>query len=247
MAAALWAGAAWGYDGKVFSLALGAKVKSRLEQRGARTYDGVQLQPIVYAGFFDERIQIFGTSLEFLDFLGTRMLRGRTKLSSVSDDPFLKLAGPVDVRSSRPSTIEWMSRLELFLPSFDSPRVQLDLAYAKELKEHRGDYLELTARLTLARWFLEREKPLVEPQLFATFGFGDSRHNAFWYGAGAGAGASHVEYGLAVVSPARIDRHFPVFRFYRFDILRSPNIGPGQLVGQRGGFQVEATLAFGLW
>jgi hypothetical protein len=86
-----------------------------------------------------------------------------------------------------------MTRIELFLPSFDISWVQVDVAYVKELKEHRGDYLAMSARLTLGRWFLEKEKPLVDPQLFATLAVGDSRHNDFGYGSGVGAGTSHVE------------------------------------------------------
>lgn len=106
------------------------------------------------------------------------------------------------------------------------------------------DYREMPSQLTLKRWFLEKEKPLVEPQLFAILGVGDSRCNDFWLRWGVGARASHVESGAAVVSPARIDWHFPLLRRYRFAILRSPRIGPGELIGRRGGFQSELTAAF---
>jgi len=235
------------YDGKLFSLALGGKLGSGVVQRGARTYDGIQASPVIFLGFFDERVQLVGTSLEFQDFIVADIVRGRSKLSFISDDPFLKTAGAVDIRSSRPTTLEWMTRLELFLPSFATPWVQFDLAYARELKEHRGSYFELTGRATLARLFPEKGKARFEPQLFVTLGFGDTGHNDFWYGAGAGSGFTHVEYGIAVVAPARIDRHFPVFRFYRYDLLRTSAVGPGQLVAQTGGFQADAIFAFGIF
>ncbi len=238
--------AAPGYDGTLFSLAVGTKLGSGLVVRGARTYEGVQAAPIVYLGFFDERIQIFGTGLEFVDFLVGEQLRARTKISFFGDDPLLKTAGPPDIQSSRPTVLEWTTRVELFLPSFRNPIVSLDAAYARELKANQGNYAELGAKISVGRFFLEKERPRVEPQLFATLGYGDSRHNAFWYGAGKGAGFSHVEYGIAVVSPARIDRHFPVFRLFRFDVLGNPTSGPGMLLAQTGGWQVEATVAFGL-
>lgn len=243
----LWGGTpASAYDGKVVALALGAKFASGVLLRGARAYDGVQAAPLVYLGLFDERIQIFGTSLEFQSFLMEDKLRARTKIALFSDDPFLKLDGPVDIRSSRPSSLEWMSRLEWFLPSFKTPRFQLDLAYAHEFKEHKGNYLEATGKLTVARLFPEDGKPLVEPQIFGTIGYGDANHNSFWYAAGVGSGFTHVEYGLSIVAPARIDRHFPVFRVFRYELLGQRPIGPGSLVQQRSGFQVEATFAFGL-
>ncbi len=234
------------YEGKVFSLALGVKPATGTVIRGARTYDGIQFSPVIYLGFLDERIQIFGTSLELNDFVWPDKLRARTKIAALSDEPFIKTDGPPDIRASRPSSIEWTSRLELFLPSFQEAWLQLDLAFAQDVKAHKGSYLELSGRLTLARLWLENKKPLVEPQLFGTIGYGTKAHNSFWYGANT-SGVSHSEVGISVVCPARIDRHFPVFRAYRYDVWGSPPSGPGLLLGHRAGYQVEATIAFGIF
>jgi len=234
------------YDGKLFSLALGAKASTGTVVRGARTYDGLQLSPVFYLGFFDERVQIFGTSLELNDFIWSDKLRARTKIGLLSDKPFLKFDGPTDIRASRPSSLEWTSRLELFLPSFEQTWFQLDLVFAHELKEHKGNYVELVGKLTLARLWLEKKLPLVEPQLFMAVGYGDKAHNSLWYGRPSG-GSTHAEYGFSVVSPARIDRHYPIFRFYRYDVWGNPPTGPGLLLGHRSGYQLEAQIAFGIF
>lgn len=235
-----------GYDGKIISGAIGAKVSSGVVRRGALTYPSPQASPVLYLGFFDERIQFFFNSLEVLDFLGTDRLRGRMKIGLLGDDPTLRLGGAADVRSSRPTALEWTTRLEFFYPNFAAPWVQCDLMYGRDFKEYQGHYLEGTLRVTLGRFFLEKEKPLVEPQLFATAGFGDAAHNRFWYGAGTSPGFTHVEYGVMIAAPARIDRHFPVLRLYRYDLL-GPQASPGGLVQQSGGFMAEATVAFGLF
>lgn len=234
------------YDGKLLSLSVGGKLSNDLVRRGARYYDGVQVTPVVYLGFFDHRVQFLFNSLEFTDFLYSDTLRGRTKINTVSDRPLLKTSGPLTVRNSRESSWEWTTRLEFFPTGFLENWGQLDLAYAKDLKAHGGHYLELTGRVTLARLSIEGERPKYQPQLFVTTGWGDSKHNAYQYGASpAKSGLNHVAYGFYLVSPSRIDPHYPVVQLYRYDVIGSENRA-GSLVKQTSGYHLDITIAFGV-
>jgi hypothetical protein len=234
------------YDGKLFSLAVGAKAANDVVRRGARLYDGVQASPIVYIGLFDERIQFFLNSLEATDFVFEDVLRLRTKLNLISDRPFLKTSGPLTARNARPSSIEWTSRLEAFFPSFNTNWLQIDLSYSKDIQAHGGNYIELVGRVTVARLWMENEKAKVQPQLFASLGWGDARHNQYLYGAGSGsAGLNHIAYGIMVAAPARIDPHFPVLQLYRYDVLGQANRN-GSLVSQTFGYHLDAIFALGI-
>ncbi len=237
----------FGYDGKLFSLAVGAKLSNDLVRRGARLYDGVQAAPILYVGLLDDRIQFLGNSLEYADFFVGDQFRARTKLAQVSDRPFLKTSGPLTARNARESSFEWTSRIEAFFPSFNTHWFQADLAYSKDIKAHAGHYLELTGRVTLGRFLLENDKPKLQPQVFATLGWGDSKHNGYLYGAGANSsGFNHVAYGFMLVAPARTDPHYAVIQLYRYDVLGQSNRN-GSLVSQRSGYHLDITVALGIF
>jgi hypothetical protein len=236
---------AFGYEGKVFSVALGAKLANDVVRRGARLYDGVQASPLLYLGLFDERVQFFLTSLELNDFVVADRIRARTKVSAVSDRPFLETSGPLTIRNARQTSWEWTSRIETFFPSFQETWGQIDLAYAKDLKAHGGHALELTGRLTLARLKFEKEKPLFQPQAFFTVGWGDERHNEYLYGATRGGGINHVAYGLMLLMPSRIDPHFPVVQLYRYDVVGGAN-RTGSLLTQTSGYHLDITVAVGI-
>ncbi len=234
------------YDGKLFTLATGAKFSNDLVRRGALLYDGVQASPLIYLGMFDERIQFFGMSLELTDFVASDVLRLRTKINSVSDRPLFMTAGPLTARNARESSWEWTTRVEAFFPNFKTTWYQIDLAYSKDIKAHGGHYLELTARVTLGRFRFENEKPSIQPQFFATLAWGDGRHNDYLYGtSGQLGGLNHVAYGFMLVSPSRIDPHFPVVTFYRYDVLGDANRA-GSLLSQYAGFHLDVTVAFGI-
>ena len=241
----LLCGNALSYDGKFFSLAVGAKLSNDVVRRGARLYDGVQASPALYVGLFDHRIQFFVNSLELTDFVYSDVIRARTKINTVSDRPFLKTSGPLTARNARESSWEWTSCIEAFLPNLQEYWGQMDLAYSKDIKAHGGHYLELTGRVTLARMFIENEKPMIQPQLFATLGWGDGRHNEYLYGSARESGFNHVAYGIMIVSPSRIDPHYPVIQLYRYDVLGDLNQS-GTLVSQVSGYHVDVTIAVGI-
>jgi len=239
-------GGAYAYEGKLLSVALGAKLSNDVVRRGARLYDGVQAAPLVYVGLWDERVQLFFTSLELNDFIYGDQVRARTKIGAISDRPFLKTSGPLTARNAREGSWEWTTRLEAFYPSFNETWAQLDLAYAKDVKAHGGHYVELTGRVTLARIQLEKEKPLFQPQAFATVGWGDGRHNHYLYGTAVREGGlNHVAYGFMLLMPSRIDPHFPVVQLYRYDVLGSTNRS-GSLLTQTSGYHLDITVAFGM-
>lgn len=239
-------GTAHCYEGKLFSLAVGAKLSNDVVRRGARLYDGVQASPVLYLGLFDNRVQFLVNSLEFTDFVYADMIRARTKINAVSDRPFLKTSGPLTARNARESSWEWTTRVEAFIPNFKEDWGQLDIAYAKDIKAHAGHYLEIVGRVTLARFYLENDRPLIQPQAFAAIGWGDGRHNEYLYGSRRQSGFNHVAYGLMLVSPSRIDPHYPVVQVYRYDVLGEANRS-GVLVSQTSGYHVDVTMAVGIF
>ncbi len=239
-------GSGFSYEGKTVSLAVGAKLLTDIVRRGARIYDGVQASPIVYVGLFDDRIQFLVNSLEYADFVYSDIVRLRTKIGSISDRPLLKTAGPLTIRNSRQSSWEWTTRAEVFFPNYKLYWGQIDLSFSKDIKAHGGHYLELTGRVTLARLYFENDKPKLQPQFFATLGWGDGRHNEYLYGtAGQVAGFNHVAYGLMIVAPARIDPHYAILQLYRYDVLGGANRS-GALVSQTSGYHLDVTFALGI-
>jgi hypothetical protein len=231
-----------------FSILAGARASSNLARRGATLYDSWQLSPFLYFGFFNDRLLFLVTDLQYNDFLVPELVRGRTEIASVTDRPFFKTGGePTSFRNQRPTSYEWTNSLEIFLPDRDEYWAELDLSLAKDLKAHSGFYLEVTPRITLARLLPDAEgKPRFLPQTFMTLGWGDSRHNAYQYGAGAKqAGWSTLSYGLMVVAPEIIDSHFPVLTLSRYYVLGDAK--NGSLVADKtSGFTASALIAFAI-
>ena len=231
----------------LFKLALGAKTQNVLARRGATLYGSFQITPIIYVGFFDERIQIFGTSLELVEFLKAEILRARTKVASFSDDPFFVTGDAKGIRNSRDSTFEWTSTLEWFFPDHKRNWGEIDLRYSKDLKAHSGDYVEASARLSLGKFFGEGFIPTLQPQVFVTVGYGGSQHNQYFYGSNADSpGFNNVEVGLLVLLPGKYDSAYPAVTLSRYEILGAKNRA-GTLVSDKvSGIYAQLTIAFGV-
>lgn len=211
------------YDSPLLSAAVGLKVGNKWIVRGARFYDALTTSPVVYLGAFDRRLEFFGNSLEFNDFLLDGILRGRTKVSFFGDEPAVVYGQPKGFRNSRETALELTQTLQWFIPDWDRYLGQWDFSIAKEIKEHFGVYLETTARLNLHKFHLSDGVTKLIPQAFVRFGFGDGQHNRYLYGqlapGSGGAGLNHFAVGFMVVAPPTIDPHYPILELGYYRIL----------------------------
>jgi hypothetical protein len=231
-----------------FSIMAGGRASSNLERRGATLYDSWQLSPFLYFGFFEDRIQFLVNSIEYVDFLVPGLLRGRTGFFTVSDRPFFKTGGePTGFRNQRRTSYEWTSTLELFLPERANEIGELDLIYSKDLKAHSGHYVEVMPRITLAQLFPDAQgKPQIQPQLFASVGWGDRLHNSYQYGSEAEmSGWNNFSYGLMVLAPTRLDSHYPVLTVSHYQVLGQSKQG-NWVADKTSGFNVSALVAFAI-
>ena len=191
--------------------AIGLKVANLWAQRGATYYNALYVSPIVYIGIFNERLQFFGSSLRYMDFLVDDTLRARLGVEFRDDNPTIIFREPIGFRNSRETALESSLTLEWFIPNRTRYFAEFDLVAGKGFQGHIGWFGEATLRLTVTRLHTEGEGTLIQPQLFATVGYGDAGYNLYQYGAGAGqAGFNYLSFGLYIISPSRIDSSFPV-------------------------------------
>lgn len=232
---------------KDFEWTLALRADSVLTDRGATLYRGYQVTPILFLGFFQNRVQIVNASIEYNDFLTKDMIRGRSKIHLVRDDPLYRTHGESrGLRNSRDSTLEWVNALEFFVPDYFDNIFSAKLSYAQDFDEHKGAYLQFRPQLTLASLWVERGLAWIEPQLFFSIGYGNNRHNQFWYGTTA-AGASaitDISYGISVLSPLKFDRYFATFEWMRYRVVNGFLAQGALLENQRQGFR--ASLQIGL-
>ncbi len=226
-----------------WELVAGLKAVSNLSRRGATLYDSPQFNPLVYAGFFENRLQFLVTSLEYADFLSGRWLRGRSKVQLVSDKPLYTTGEPRTIRNSRESTVEWTQTLEFFAPSFDDYRFGLDLRWVQDVMRYGGSHFEATPRVTICRLGEDHGKALVAPQLFATLGFGTRGHNQYQYGPSAEAGFNHWAGGVRVLLPGRYDPAYWALEASYYEVLGGANRRGVLLDGKTSGWRLEVTAA----
>lgn len=227
------------------TIAAGAKFRSNLQQRGATLYDSWQLTPVIYFGFFENRLQFLLNSLEYADWVYARTLRARGKIASVSDEPAYETGAEAKgLRNSRPSSWEATGTLEFFVADAG----QIDFKMQKDLKSHSGFSAEIMPRVNLPLGgSVENGRRLLQPQIFASLLWGDSRHNDYWYGTGPGhSGLSAWSAGLLITSPARIDPAYPILQLQYYELI-GDSIRDGRLVTDKtSGVHLNLTIAFGL-
>lgn len=227
----------------LYSISAGAKFRSNLYARGATLYDSWQLTPIIYAGFFNHRIQFLVNSLEFRDWVSDQ-LRLRTKINQLGDNPLYETGGLAKAPSlDRKNTWEWTSTAEIFLLE----QGELNIIYAKDLAAHNGDYLEFTLRAYPLNLNPFTDLPLLRPEFLIQLGWGSGNHNAYFYGSNANSsGWNHLAYGIQLTSPARIETIYPVLQFFRYEILGNQNRSGNLVREKQAGYQFNLTVAFHL-
>lgn len=227
---------------------IGARFSSVLENRGVILYRDFQIDPVVAILFLDDRVEFLGDSLGFRDFVAGTWLRWRTRLVSLTDKPLFPAWDAIKAGSPlRPDTYEWANSLEVFIPGYnDKYRAEIDLTFAKDISIHHGHYLELQSKLKLFDFSSPFGKVNIEPNIFASVGWGDHAHNLYFYGSGAPAGVNNVAYGLWFAFPEKADRYYPIVQFRRFQTV-GKNSRAAFANGPDEGWLVSFIASVSLW
>ncbi len=234
--------------GLVSSVNLGIRYSSLLRNRGLVYYRDFQIDPAISVFFLDDRVEFVGESIGYRDFVYSDVLRLRTQLVSISDQPlFPKYASIRDGIVRRPKTYEWANRVELFLPGYnDQYQAELDFGVAKDISIHHGHYLDVLGKVKLFDFKAPLINYRIEPNVFVNIGWGDAAHNQYYYGPSMyKSGLNNISYGLWFAFPEDSDRFYPIIQITRFDTIGDFKAGE-YAVGRNQGwlFSVIATHRF---
>lgn len=214
--------------GILSTASIGARSSSLLTHRGVITYDDFQVSPFLVLIFFDEKVEYLGDSIGFRDFIAGDYLRFRTRLQYVSDTPFLPRNKNIEARgTNREDTYEWSNGLELFVPGYGKNYLaELSLMHFKDIKIHRGEFIEFQSKIKLFDFKTGFSKARLEPNFVYTTGWGDRRHNDYAYGSKKSTGSNtYNSYGLWVAIPEVVDRYYPNLQLTYFETSKSHRDG----------------------
>lgn len=208
--------------GIISSLNLGFRYSSLLQNRGVIFYKDFQIDPVVGVFFFDDRLEYLGDSIGFRDFIYKDIVRFRTRLASITDKPLFPVHESIKSNlADRQDSYEWVNQVEFFLPGYnENYAAEIDLSYAKDLATHRGQYIEMQSKLKLFEFKISTTKTLIEPNLYFSAGWGDQRHNKYFYGPSADKSElNNMSYGLWLAFPEEADRFYPIIQIKHFKVI----------------------------
>lgn len=213
------------HQGTISSFNIGARYSSLSQRRGVVFYRDFQIDPVLSASFFDDRLEFLGESLGYRDFIYSNIVRLRTQVLSVSDNPrFPSKAAYKSGMPDRPNTYEWSNSLEIFIPGYDFSSSQnhiaeFDLKFAKDISQHHGHYFEILGKIKLWARHSSLLKQIIEPNFVFSVGVGDKAHNHYFYGRNDEAhGINNISYGFWLAFPDESDRYFPIVQLMRFSV-----------------------------
>lgn len=210
----------------ISSINVGVRYSSLLETRGVVQYRDYQIDPVVGVFAFDDRLEFLGDSLSYRDFVYQDKIRLRTQVASLTDQPLFPVVDSIKNGSpQRGDTYEWRNRAEFFLPGYnDNYLAEFDLGLAKDLSRHWGHYVDLQSKIKIFRFHMPGLDTDIEPNLFASIGWGDAAHNRYFYGPGAGQdGLNNSSLGLWFAFPEESDRFYPIVQLIHFQTLGHKN------------------------
>lgn len=209
------------HKGTLSGITVGARYSSVLEKRGLILYNDFQIDPAITIFMFDDRLEFWGDTLSYHDFIYEDKIRLRTRLSSVSDDPLFPAYNSIrESRPNRPTTYEFINSVEMFFPGYnDNYQYELDITWAKDISRHYGNYLNALAKIKLTEFHSSLLNKRVEPNLVLGAGIGDKAHNKFFYGPDDEAtGLTNYSYGIWLAFPDDADRFFPIVQLTYFSV-----------------------------
>jgi len=204
----------------------GAKFFSIWESRGVVQYNDFQLVPVIAVFMFEDRFEFLTSSVSYRDFVYEDKVRLRTRFQAISDNPiFPKHDSIKDSYPDRENSWEWVNRAEFFIPGYNEDYIsELVFGIHKDLKAHNGLYYELSGKLKLFTFqnTLLRTS-MVEPNFIVTVGYGDKRHNEYYYDAQDFEGLNNLSYGVWFHFNDLSDRNNPVITVKHFEVLGDKN------------------------
>lgn len=210
------------HTGTISSFNVGFRYSSVLTNRGVILYRGFQVDPVVGAFFFDDRLEFLGDSIGYRDFVVSDRVRLRTRLVSITDKPlFPEYESIRKDDPKRSDTAEWSTQLEFFWPGYNAEYIfETDLSYSKDISAHNGNYFELQGKVKIFEFRVPKFETIIEPNLYASLGWGDAPHNQYFYGPSANSsGFNNLSYGIWFAFPEESDRFYPIVQIKRFQAL----------------------------
>lgn len=210
------------HKGVLSSLNLGIRYSSILQSRGVVLYRDFQIDPVVGAFFFNDKLEYLGDSIGCRDFVFEDIVRLRTKIVAISDKPLFPVNKSVVFDSpKRSESYEWSNKIEIFFPGYNERyNSELNIEYAADFKAHHGRYAEFLFKTKITDFSVPVGQVKLEPNLFGSIGWGDSNHNEFFYGPSAREnGLNNISVGIWTVFPEEADRSFPVIFLKYFKTL----------------------------
>jgi hypothetical protein len=214
------------YHGVVSSFNVGARYSSLSERRGVVFYRDYQIDPVLSASFFDDRLEFLGESIGYRDFIYGNIVRLRSQVLSIRDNPRFPSKNIYKKNMpDRPDTYEWSNSLEIFIPGYDfnsseNHLAEIDLKFAKDVSKHHGNYFEILGKIKIWGHYVQALKQVIEPNFVFSAGIADSAHNHYFYGANDNAhGINNISYGFWLAFPDESDRYFPIVQLMRFQTV----------------------------
>ncbi|MBY0316971.1 MAG: hypothetical protein K2Q26_15735 [Bdellovibrionales bacterium] len=108
---------------------------------------------------------------------------------------------------------------KFFFPGYNNDYWgELNLGLAKDLDEQQGLYADLQVKIKLFNFRVPYAQILIEPNLYAGLGGGDSSHNEYLYGPSVSKGGiTNYTYGAWFAFPEEADRFYPIIQIRRFE------------------------------
>jgi hypothetical protein len=197
----------------------GFRYSSLLMKKGVIFYRDYQVDPVITVFFFDDKLEFLGDSISYRDFIYSDQIRFRTKLASVNDSPLIPAHKSIkDSYPNRDDTTEWTNTVEFFVPGYGASYLaEIDLNYSIDLSEHEGHSWEIATKVKLFDFKFKNNT--LEPNLYVTYGGGDSKHNEYFYGTTNKSGATNLSAGLWLNLPDKVDRYYPTVQLVYFTAL----------------------------
>jgi hypothetical protein len=170
-------------------------------------------------------------------------------LVSISDRPLFPAHESIwNGSPDRPDTYEWNTRAEVFLPGYDDHYAgELDFGYAKDISQTHGNYFDLQSKVKLFQFRIPKVQTKIEPNFYASIGWGDAHHNQYFYGPSADQGGfNNLSYGLWFAFPEEADRFYPIIQMTHFEVLGSKNKSAEFSVGRNEGWLFSLIATEGL-
>ena len=234
--------------GLLSSVNLGIRYSSVLQNRGVILYSGYQIDPILAIFGFDDRLEFLGDSIGYRTWLVKDRWRLRGRVVSISDQALFPSSDSIRANFvHRPDSYELETSSELFLGNYNEDYfTEIDFRYAKDVSIHRGNYLEIQTKIKIFDFRLPKYNTKIEPNFFASLGYGDGAEHQYFYGPSASsAGLDNLIYGIWFAFPEQADRYYPIVAIRHFQVLGS-NANAEYANGKNEGWLFSFIATFGV-